>query len=85
MASVNISDVAIHPEWVAKWKSCLTRYASAQIDAAMTDPETYPEERAEILFDGSLLIYLPMSDEGAGESPRLIVPPSAWMMEKPAS
>jgi len=51
----------------------------------MTDPETYPEERAEILFDGSLLIYLPMSDEGAGESPRLIVPASAWMMEKPAS
>jgi len=77
MASINISVVAIQPEWVERWKACQ--------DHALADPETYPEELAEILPDGSLLIFITMSQGGRDESPRLIVPPSAWMMEGSAS
>ena len=83
MASVNIPDVAIHPEWVGKWKACLSNYAGAQADHALTDAETYPEEQAEILPDGSLLIFIPMQEHGSDEGPRLVVPPSAWMLESP--
>jgi hypothetical protein len=84
MASVRISDVAIHPDWVERWKSVLGSYASAQRDPALADAGAYPEEEAAILPDGSLLIFIDQED-AVGEGPRLVVPPSGWMMETPGS
>jgi hypothetical protein len=63
----------------------LISYAEAQQEHSLADPETYPEEQAAIMQDGSLLIFITLSDGLRDESPRLIVPPSAWMLEGSAS
>lgn len=69
-------DVLIHDDYIEEWVRILVPIVAALVMAGETNVE---DERAELLPDGSLRIFVRL--EEPWPTPEMIVPPGKWMFK----